>query len=85
PDEQAATMRALEMAQTGDLVLVLGDDITRCWKQIIYFNAEGREDQKDSAPTTKVTLPDVPGFEMSGDIDLIRDERGVRIAREEGD
>ncbi|MFK7888318.1 MAG: cyanophycin synthetase, partial [Gammaproteobacteria bacterium] len=47
PDEQAATMRALEMAQTGDLVLVLGDDITRCWKQIIYFNAEGREDQKD--------------------------------------
>ena len=83
PDEQAATLHAMEMATAGDLVLVLGDDIKRCWKQIIYFNSEDREDQAANSATPKVALPEVPGFEMSGDMDLIRDERGVRIARGE--
>ena len=39
PDEQEATARALEMAEAGDLVLVLADNVKRSWKQIIYFNS----------------------------------------------
>ena len=35
PDEQEATARGLESASSGDLVLVLGDNIKRTWKQII--------------------------------------------------
>jgi hypothetical protein len=30
-------------------------------------------------------LPDIGGFEMHADIEIISDERGVRIARDEGD
>ncbi|MFK8017304.1 MAG: cyanophycin synthetase [Gammaproteobacteria bacterium] len=84
-DEQEATNHAMEIAQAGDLVLVLGDDITRCWKQIIYFNAQTDEAETSEAPPTRVTLPDLPDFEIDREVDIIRDERGVRIAREEGD
>jgi len=85
PDEQEATRRALEMAEPGDLVLVLGDDIKRCWKQIIYFNTTDQEVAKESAAPVSIKLPEMPEFEAGGDVDIIRDERGVRIAREEGD
>jgi len=85
PDEQEATTRALELAETGDLVLVLGDSIKRTWKQIIYFNSGAKvEDRPSKAPTT-IELPDVGDFALSGDLEIISDERGVRIAREEGD
>ncbi len=35
-DEQAAVSAALESAERGDLLVIFGDDITRCWKQIVY-------------------------------------------------
>ncbi len=38
PDEREAVDAALKMAETGDLVLIFGDNISRTWKQIIYFN-----------------------------------------------
>lgn len=38
PSEVEAVSAALEMGETDDLVLVFGDNITRTWKQIIYFN-----------------------------------------------
>lgn len=38
PDEEAAVEGALQMAAPGDLVIIFGDEISRCWKQIIYFN-----------------------------------------------
>jgi len=38
PDESEAVDAALKMAGTGDLLLIFGDDISRTWKQIIYFN-----------------------------------------------
>ncbi len=85
PDEQEATTRALEMAGQGDLVLVLGDNIKRTWKQIIYFNSGAKvEDRPNQAPVT-IELPDVGGFSLGSDVEIISDERGVRIAREEGD
>lgn len=85
PDEQEATTRALEISVAGDLVLVLGDNIKRTWKQIIYFNSGARsEDAVRKAPRT-VDLPPLEGFDFDNAIEIISDERGVRIAREEGD
>jgi cyanophycin synthetase len=37
PEEPKALETMLGMAQPSDLLLVFGADITRCWKQIIYF------------------------------------------------
>ena len=85
PDEQEATSRALEMSEAGDLVLVLADNIKRTWKQIIYFNSGAKiEDATKKAPT-HVDLPDIEGFRLDEELELISDERGVRIARDEGD
>ncbi|NND35588.1 MAG: cyanophycin synthetase, partial [Gammaproteobacteria bacterium] len=85
PDEQEATARALEMAETGDLLLVLGDNTTRAWKQIIYFNSGSRIDKPGKAASNSTDLPDGLDFEIADDLEIISDERGVRIAREEGD
>lgn len=38
PSEEEAVDAALGMAQTDDLLLIFGDNISRTWKQIIYFN-----------------------------------------------
>ena len=85
PDEQEANRRALEMAETGDLVLMLGDNVKRTWKQIIYFNSGSRVDSGSSNSVTTIDLPEFADFNLDGDIEIISDERGVRIAREEGD
>jgi len=83
PDEQEATTRALESAGVGDLLLILGDNIKRTWKQIIYFNSGARVEDGDAKPTATIELPDVDGFTLDDDIEIISDERGVRIARGE--
>lgn len=85
PDEQEATTRAMEMAETGDLILILGDNTTRAWKQIIYFNSGVRVANPGKTAATTIDLPDTGGFQMADDLEIISDERGVRIAREEGD
>ncbi len=85
PDEQEANRRALEMAETGDLVLMLGDNVKRTWKQIIYFNSGSRVDSGSNNSVTTIDLPEFADFNLDGDIEIISDERGVRIAREEGD
>jgi len=85
PDEQEATTRAMEMAETGDLILVLGDNTTRSWKQIIYFNSGTRIADPGKKSAAAIDLPDMDGFQLADDLEIISDERGVRIAREEGD
>ncbi|MGB5626637.1 MAG: cyanophycin synthetase, partial [Woeseiaceae bacterium] len=85
PDEQEATLRALEFAETGDLLLVLGDNTTRAWKQIIYFNSGALVADPGKKKTTSIELPDTGDFELADDLEIISDERGVRIARDEGD
>lgn len=85
PNEQEAVSRALEMAGSGDLVLVLGDHIKRTWKQIIYFNSGAHAEDTTKKVTAAIDLPDTGGFQLGGDIEIISDERGVRIARDEGD
>ena len=84
-DEQEATSRALEMADSGDLVLVLGDNIKRTWKQIIYFNSSAHAAETGTKAPIAIELPATDGFSFGDDIEIISDERGVRIAREEAD
>jgi cyanophycin synthetase len=81
PDEQEANLRALELAAPGDLVLILGDSIKRTWKQIIYFNSGAKVEDSDSKAPLAMELPDVEGFSLDDSVEIISDERGVRIAR----
>ncbi len=85
PDEQEATTKALEMAETGDLVLVLADGIKRTWKQIIYFNASARAEESSNKQTISIEMPETSDFSFDEELEIISDERGVRIAREAGD
>ncbi|HSG98105.1 MAG TPA: hypothetical protein VLA11_08945, partial [Woeseiaceae bacterium] len=85
PDEQEANRSALEMADAGDLILMLGDNIKRTWKQIIYFNSGAHAEGTSKRSTTPMDLPNIAGFELDADLEIISDERGVRIARDEGD
>ena len=84
-DEQEATQRALEIAAPGDLLLILGDNVKRTWKQIIYFNAGAHVENGMSKVPVSIELPETEDFSFSDDIEIISDERGVRIAREEAD
>jgi len=90
-DEQAAVTHALDICAEGDLLIVFGDDITRCWKQIIHLDTDQSGTQTVKSPATRVEKTAVPSdegekFELPVGQSLIRDERGVRIARnEEGD
>ncbi|MEE4160950.1 MAG: cyanophycin synthetase [Woeseiaceae bacterium] len=83
PDEQEATLRALEIAEPGDLVLVLADNVKRSWKQIIYFNSGAHADVSGKKTMAAIELPETEGFQFGTDVEIISDERGVRIARDE--
>ena len=85
-DEQEAIRHGLEMGAEKDLLVVIGDNVARSWKQIVHFcdaqsapQAEPRE-----APSTPVSYDYLADEEQS----LISDDRGVRLARsddEDGD
>ncbi|UWR01955.1 cyanophycin synthetase [Ruegeria conchae] len=81
PDEVEAVKAGLEQAAPGDLLVIFGDDTTRCWKQIIYFNSDGKAPVIEAAP---VSRPVDTSFEemFESDQNLIRDARGVRLARD---
>ncbi|MFP6730619.1 MAG: cyanophycin synthetase [Alphaproteobacteria bacterium] len=86
-DETEAVEHVLNIAEEGDLVVVFGDDSVRCWKQIIYFK---NEDMPAPGATPFQDEAEVLGVDdlIGGGETLIRDERGVRLARntdEEGD
>jgi cyanophycin synthetase len=81
--ESEAIEMALNAAQPGDLLVVFADELARSWKQIIYFKKAEREAIVTAKPP-RVKRP-APEFEelMSSSDQLIRDERGVRLARVE--
>lgn len=81
-DEQEAVEAGLSMAREGDLVVVFGDNVIRCWKQIIYFGGENAEEQVGSGDTKPMVTQ---AFEdlLTDDQKLVSDGRGVRLAREE--
>ncbi len=83
PAEDAAVDHALRTARRGDLLLVLADQINRCWKQITKFKVEadgsapvriGSEPPPEPPPTVNAAVT------LEG-LEVVRDERGVRLAR----
>ena len=87
PDEAEAVDTALRAAQPGDLLVIFGDEITRCWKQIIHFKPGVAEPVVETPPTIQPETEDYEGeaFVLPESHQLIRDERGVRLAKEEAD
>jgi cyanophycin synthetase len=90
PEEPAAIERALQEAQSGDLLLIFADAITRGWKQVIQFRPEApiRTVERRKKPRLEpvaageaVTAPLVD----EGRREFVRDVRGVRLARETDD
>lgn len=84
PDEAEAVEFGLNLAGEGDLLVMNGDDTVRCWKQIIYFKDPHRA---EPAPSIAKPRAEVAGMrDLITDADtLIRDERGVRLARGAGE
>ena len=46
----------------GDLVLVLGDNVKRTWKQIIYFNSGAHGDEVATKAPVPIELPETEDF-----------------------
>ena len=85
PDEVEAVDKALQSARQDDLLIIFGDEITRCWKQIINFNSDGNVAKPGSSAISKDHQTPAEGFVIDKDQRLVRDDRGVRLAKEEAD
>jgi cyanophycin synthetase len=84
-DEQQAVEHALRTAKRGDLLLVFADKINRCWKQITKFKGDdGTRRSASSPPPSTVALDPAaePDATKLDGVAIVRDERGVRLARE---
>ncbi|MFN8549705.1 MAG: cyanophycin synthetase, partial [Candidatus Eisenbacteria bacterium] len=84
-DEQRATEAALMHAAADDLVLIFADQVARTWKQIVYYRPRGGLTIVDTAAPVRIEIPNNPGAALRPGETLIRDERGVRVARESED
>lgn len=85
PDEQEAVEAGLGLAQDGDLLVIFGDNIIRCWKQIVYFGGDREDRVIDEQAAQEVVEAPIEVALEDGQY-LISDDRGVRLARdEEGD
>jgi cyanophycin synthetase len=83
PSEAQAVQAALAMAREGDLVVIFGDNIKRCWKQVAGHKV-GETDMEslpEEPPTQGFVQADPNAFRLEPGAELVRDERGVRIAR----
>jgi cyanophycin synthetase len=80
PDEVEAIDAALGMGRPGDVLLVFVDAISRGWKQVTHFQPEaGMVTEKPRVAYVEVPAAPEP---MVLEGELVRDERGVRIARD---
>ncbi|QOW22306.1 cyanophycin synthetase [Novilysobacter avium] len=86
-EEEAAIDAALRMGEPGDLVLIFADALVRSWKQVIKFQAEGEPSAplRPEVPVTAEPADESIPASLADYEDLVRDERGVRLAREEND
>ena len=94
PDEQEAMYAGLSMAKRGDLVLLFADALARSWKQVVHFKPEGALESPALASATAsahhVPLPNdhatlSTASTFPDDANLVRDERGVLLAKESDD
>jgi cyanophycin synthetase len=85
PDEMLAVEGALDMANEGDLVVLFVDQVNRCWNQVIHYEGHGTTvvSAKATKPAHSFVEPDPEAFSLDSGVRLVRDERGVRVAREE--
>jgi len=79
PDEQEAVSTALRWARPGDLVLLFADALNRTWDQVVHFHPDESQDGHGHAPVAVESRGAEFDLEEGR---LIRDERGVRLARE---
>ena len=84
PDEGEAIEAALRWGRAGDVLLIFVDQITRSWKQVIHFQPDG-EARPEPARPAYVEAPPAPEPVLLDSDQLVRDERGVRLARDAGD
>jgi cyanophycin synthetase len=82
PDEVEALERALRLARPGDLLLCFIDQISRSWSQVAQFRPELPTSPRPRASTPATDMPDIPEPAVGLLEAIIRDERGVRLARE---
>ncbi|HTF87518.1 MAG TPA: cyanophycin synthetase [Planctomycetota bacterium] len=81
PDEQEAVSAVLAMARPRDLVLIFGDSIKRTWRQITSFRPDVSHARQETPQPVRIEPGEIPELSFGGDA-LLRDERGVRLARE---
>ena len=89
-DEEAALDFALRHCQRGDLLMVFGDDTSRCWKQVVNFEVQSKATPKVERPievsVIQAEMTDFPAPSLYRvDTQLIADNRGVRLPRELSD
>ena len=87
-DEAEAIDAGLKMARAGDLLLVFADALIRSWKQIIKFRPEGAPElppARAAAPELRVVEPAAEEAIHAAMEGMVRDERGISIAREGDD
>jgi cyanophycin synthetase len=82
PEEPAAVSHILAMARPGDLLLILADQVSRTWKQVINFRSENAAPVERPSRPVVMAPPVVPELLVGEYAALVRDERGVRLARE---
>ena len=83
--EVDAVAKSLDMAQEGDLVVLFADDVRRSWNQVIQYEGDASvvERSKDTKPANSFVEEDPEAFSLDAGARLVRDERGVRLARDE--
>lgn len=87
PDEEKALEHALRLGQRGDLLIVFGDKINRCWKQITKFHDDGGTERGPVTVGGLTTDPAaaaavMPALDVEGRAHaVIADDRGVRLKR----
>ena len=82
PDEQRAVDAALRMAKAGDLLLVFADALARTWQQVTRFVPEGATIAPGSPAAAPVEVDSGAQAVLDEGRMLVRDRRGVRLARE---
>ena len=86
PSETAAVDGGLAASEQGDLLIILGDDISRCWKQIVHFNGGEEVIPSKEKPSTdfpeKLYEAKIEKFELEEGQSIVRDDRGVRLVVE---
>jgi len=85
PDEVVSVAQALEMAQEGDLVVLFADDVRRSWNQVIHYETDSEmvTNADETKPANSFVEEDPEAFSLDAGARLIKDERGVRLARDE--